>query len=204
MRDQHQRRAGVAVEREHQRDHRLAGGRVEAAGRLVGKQDVRARDERACQRHALLLAARQRARIVAQARIQADALQHVHRALAHLRRFTAQLQWQHHVFQRGQVPHQLERLEHKADMPAPQRRALVLVQCIQILPVQAHRARAGQVQPGQQPQQRRLARAGGAHDGQRFARRDGKGHLVQNRQRTCRVGYGLSKGLDGKNGRGHG
>ncbi|MNT22600.1 hypothetical protein D3C72_1579900 [compost metagenome] len=137
-------------------------------------------------------------------RAQAHALQHIHRAFAHLRVFAAQLQRQHHVFQRSQVAHQLERLEHKADMAAAQRGALVFVERVQVLALQVDRARAGQVQAGKQAQQRRLARSGCPHDGERFARRDGKGHVVQNRQRTCRVGYGLSKGLDGKNGRGHG
>ena len=36
--DQHERRAGFAVQLEHQLHHRLAGGEVEAAGRLVGQQ----------------------------------------------------------------------------------------------------------------------------------------------------------------------
>src|SRR5207249_3064617 len=57
--DQHQGRTALAVEVEHQLDHRLAGGRIQAAGRLVGKQQRRLGDEGARQRHALLLAARE-------------------------------------------------------------------------------------------------------------------------------------------------
>jgi len=44
--DDHQRRSELAVELEHQIDHRSSGRRVEAAGRFVGKQDRRLRDER--------------------------------------------------------------------------------------------------------------------------------------------------------------
>jgi hypothetical protein len=53
---QHQGGAALAVQFEHQLDDRFAGGRIEAAGGFVGKQQRRLGDEGACQRHALLLA----------------------------------------------------------------------------------------------------------------------------------------------------
>ncbi|MNL15893.1 hypothetical protein D3C87_1369060 [compost metagenome] len=193
MRDQHQRGPGVAVQLEHQRDHGLAGARVEAAGRLIGEQDVRPGDKRPRQRHALLFPAGKRARIVGEALAQAYALEHFRGAFAHAVGLAAQLERQHHVFERGQVAHQLERLEHEAHVPATQRGALVFIEREQVLAVQPHRTRAGQVQARQQPQQRGFSRAGRADDGQRFARRDGKRDVVQNRQRTRRVGNGLSE-----------
>ena len=73
VRHQHQRRAGLAVQREHQLDDRLAGREVEAAGRFVGEQHRRPHDEGARQRDALLFAARQHLRVVAQPFAQADA-----------------------------------------------------------------------------------------------------------------------------------
>ena len=45
-----------AVQLEHQVDDRMPRGRIEAAGRLVGEQDRRARDECARKRDTLLLA----------------------------------------------------------------------------------------------------------------------------------------------------
>ena len=65
--DQHQRGAGFGVEVEQQFDDRLAGVGVEVAGRLVGEQQRRPRHERARQCHALLFAAGQLARVVAEA-----------------------------------------------------------------------------------------------------------------------------------------
>src|SRR5690606_1453930 len=76
MRHQHQGGAGIGIHREQQLDDRLAGGGVEIAGGLIGEQQRRPGDERARQRHALLLAARELARIVAQAFAQADLAEH--------------------------------------------------------------------------------------------------------------------------------
>lgn len=56
VRDKHERGAMCAVQFEHQVDDRMARGCIEATGRLVGKQDRRARDECARKRDTLLLA----------------------------------------------------------------------------------------------------------------------------------------------------
>jgi acyl-CoA thioesterase-1 len=96
--DEHQRGAGFGVEVEQQFDDRLAGMGVEVAGRLVGEQQRWPGHERPRQCHALLLAAGQLPRIVAEPFPQADFLQDRPR-----RRFdvtiAAQFQRQHHVFQ---------------------------------------------------------------------------------------------------------
>ena len=57
VRDEHQGRAAVALQREEQVDDLPAGGLVEIAGRLVGHQNRRVRRQRAGDRDALLLAA---------------------------------------------------------------------------------------------------------------------------------------------------
>ena len=72
MRHQHQRGAAAGVAREQQIDDLLAGGLVEIAGRLVGHQDRRIGRQRARERHALLLAARQFGRIMVEPLGQAD------------------------------------------------------------------------------------------------------------------------------------
>lgn len=56
VRDEHERGTVRAVQFEHQVDDGMPGGRIEAAGRLVGEENRRARDECACKRDALLLA----------------------------------------------------------------------------------------------------------------------------------------------------
>ena len=69
VRDQHERRAVRRVELEQELDDACAGRGVEVAGRLVGEQHRRARHEGARDRDALLLAARELARVVAEARL---------------------------------------------------------------------------------------------------------------------------------------
>jgi len=83
--------------------------------------------------HALLLTARQLARVMAGARRQADAAEH--RAGRCTRIVAArQLQRQHDVLQCGQRWQQMKRLEHEADALGPQARTAVLVQRTQALP----------------------------------------------------------------------
>ena len=69
---QRQRRAALGGQREQQFDDRLARGLVEIAGGLVGDQQRRSRRQRAGQRDALLLAARELGRIMADALREAD------------------------------------------------------------------------------------------------------------------------------------
>ena len=167
MGDHHQRRSQFPVEFEHQRHHLLAGRVVEAAGRLVREQQRRLLHEGPRQRHALLLAARQHPRIVRQPLPQPDALEHLPGLRAGIA-LTAQLQRQHHVLQRRQVGQQLEALEHEAQVRAAQRGAAVLVEREHVLPTQPHRAFGRRVQAREDGQQRALARARGADDGDRL------------------------------------
>ena len=66
------------------RHHLVRGLGVEVAGRLVGHDDRRVADERARDRDALLLAARQLVRVVVRAVVEADAVERLHRALVAL------------------------------------------------------------------------------------------------------------------------
>jgi len=76
VRDQHERRAGRSVEVEQELHHARAGRRVEIAGRLVGKEHRRLGHEGARYRHALLLAARELARVMPEAILEADLAKH--------------------------------------------------------------------------------------------------------------------------------
>src|SRR5690348_3812937 len=67
VRHEHEGGAALGLAREHQVDDLAAGRLVEISGWLVGDQDRRTRGERARQRDALLLAARELRRIMRQA-----------------------------------------------------------------------------------------------------------------------------------------
>src|SRR5439155_8034803 len=82
--DHQHRLAVVAVERTQQGEHLFGGISVEVAGGLVADQQRRVGDDREGNRHALLLPARQLARLVGGAVGQTYQLQRDGRALAPL------------------------------------------------------------------------------------------------------------------------
>src|SRR6186997_3093984 len=77
VRDQHDGDAALDVEALEQPHHLDAGSRIEVAGRLVGQQDRRVVDQRARDRHALLLSARQLVGMMAESIAQADGCEHL-------------------------------------------------------------------------------------------------------------------------------
>mmetsp|Transcript_57661 Transcript_57661/g.135730 ORF Transcript_57661/g.135730 Transcript_57661/m.135730 type:complete len:261 (-) Transcript_57661:227-1009(-) len=200
--DEDQGRAGFAVELEHQLHHRRAGGEIEAAGGLVGQQQGRAQHKGPRQRHALLLTARQHARVMAEPLAQAHACQHRSSLLARVA-FAAQFQRQHHVLQRRQVGQQLKALEHEAQFACPHGGALVLVEGEQVLATQLHAALARRVQAGQDGQQRALTGARGADDGDRLLSGQHEADVMQNRQLPGRVAHALGDSINLDKGFGH-
>ncbi len=80
----HQDHGGAlfAIQRQQQFQHGAAGGAVQIAGGFVGQQDGRTQREGACQRDALLFAARKLYRVVVEASAQSYALQQFARAFA--------------------------------------------------------------------------------------------------------------------------
>ncbi|MNC86055.1 hypothetical protein D3C83_16850 [compost metagenome] len=103
--EQHRHPAQVDVLEDAQDVERDLG--VEVPGRLVGQQDERVVDERARDRHPLLLAARELLRVVMQAAAEADAPQHLARRRIRVIR-AGELERQHHVLQRR---HRRQKLE---------------------------------------------------------------------------------------------
>ena len=114
VRHQHQRGVRRGVEIEQQLADARAGGRIEVAGGLVGKQHGGLRDERARDRDALLLAARELPRIVR--RCARSARRGPASRSARGARIAApgELQRQHHVFQRRERGNEVKGLEHEA------------------------------------------------------------------------------------------
>src|SRR4051812_5153481 len=82
VRDQHKCGLRLGVEVEEQRYDALARVRIEVSGWLVREQHRGPRDERARDRDALLLAARELARVVARSMFQPDATHRFQRRLA--------------------------------------------------------------------------------------------------------------------------
>ena len=74
--DEHERRALHLAQLDGQLERRTAGGAVEVAGGFVGQQERGARRKRTGKRHALLLAAGELARVVAEALGEPDLPQH--------------------------------------------------------------------------------------------------------------------------------
>ena len=107
-------------------EHALAGRVVEVAGRLVAEQDLGVVGERAGDRDALLLAAREPRRPVSGARREADLLEKRRRLFPRLpaRRRGDHLR-QHDVFERREFRQQVVKLVDEADFGAAQQRSAV-------------------------------------------------------------------------------
>ena len=128
VRDEHDRRLAGAVDVEQQIDDRVPGRAVEVAGRLVGQQDRRVVGERARDRHALLLAARELRRIVmARGRAARPRPAGVVARAAGVRH-AGNLHRHEHVLERGQRRQQVEELEDEPDARAAQPGQRVLVE----------------------------------------------------------------------------
>ena len=144
--------------------HRLAVGRVQRAGRLVGEQQVPVTDHRAGDRHPLSLAAGQLIRVARRAVRQAERIQRAQAGLPRLPRADAvQFQRQRHVLRGGQPRQQVEVLEHVADRPAAQPRLVVARHRGQVLPGDQDLPAGRLLQAAGDGQQRRLARAARPH-----------------------------------------
>jgi class 3 adenylate cyclase len=120
MGHQHQRCALLAVQVKHQLHHGLAGGKIQAAGGLVGQQHGRLHHKGPRQRHALLFATGQHLGIMAQAlprptrsSISVAALRESRRPASSSGSIT--------FSSARQVAQQLEALEHKPHLLRPQR-----------------------------------------------------------------------------------
>ena len=156
-----------------QAHHRLAGERVEGAGRLVGQQQRPASGDRPGDRHPLLFTPGQLAGEPAPDGSQAKRVQQA--AGAGHRRFrpdAVQFQRERHVLGGGQRREQVGLLEDEADLPPQRLGEPGLVQAGQVAAGQQDPAGGRPVQPARQPQQGRLARTAGPHDGHELARAD--------------------------------
>ncbi|MNV85920.1 hypothetical protein D3C71_1799060 [compost metagenome] len=110
-----------------------------------------------------------------------------------------ELQRQHDVFQGVEAVEQLERLKHEADMLGAYPRALVFIQCGQVVPGQGDSAVARQIEAGEQAEQGGFARTGAADDGQAIALVQRQGQVMEYGQLAFRAGNHFAKVAGGKN-----
>lgn len=183
MGDQHQRGTGIGAQRKQQFDDARAGAGIQIAGRLIGEQDTWGRREGARERHPLLFAAGELARIVAGALMQANSGERrIGALLSRAQALTGQLQRQQHILARGQGWQQLKILEHKAYPTLAQGGATVLIEPAERLTAQPDLAAARAVESGEQPEQGGFARPRRAQNRHRLARRDIQIQSAQNTQ----------------------
>ena len=158
---------------------RLGGQHVECRERLVHQQDRRVDDERARKAHALAHAARQLARVRVFEAVETDQVDRGERTLAPLARADAErLETGFHVLQHGEPREQREGLEHHRN---------AFGRTVQRLAEIGHLAAGRLDQAGDDPQQRRLARAGTAEqpDDLAFAQRQVR--IVEHQQLALRL-----------------
>jgi hypothetical protein len=134
----------------------LEGGRaVEVAGRLVGEDDERLVGERPGDRDALALAAGQRRGQVIGARAEPDLAEQLDGPPSRPPgRASGQEGRQLDVLPRGQLVHQVERLEDEADVTASHPGQAALAHLVGAPPVQPQLPARGPVQPAEQMEQR--------------------------------------------------
>ncbi len=107
------------------------------------------------------------------------------------------------VFQRGHGGDQVKGLKYHTHVIAAEPRQRILVQRGQVMAQGENAAAGGAFQPAHQHQKRRLARAGGADQPQRFARAHLQGDPVQDIDPTGIAIQRQSDILERENGVGH-
>ena len=159
--DQHQRRAVPVAQPEEQVDDRAAGGAVEVAGGLIGKDDRRARRGGAGKRHALLFPARKLRWVMTGTVREPDSGEFLKRACIGIGR-ARKFQRCRDILQRGHRGDEVKGLKDNTEIVTAQAGQLILGLRAEIVIKRADGAAGGAFQPAHQHQQRRLAGAGRA------------------------------------------
>ena len=148
-------------------------GAIEVAGGFVGQDERRPRDDGARDGHALLLAARELARVVLVAVGEADEAERVGNTLVAFRGGErVQEERQFHVLVRGQHRHQVVELEDVAHVRAAPRGEAVAAEVTDVLAADLDGAAGGAVDSGKEVEERGLSAAGRAHQRDEAARLD--------------------------------
>ena len=161
--------------------HDLHGsGRVEGAGGLVGKENLRVVDEGAGNGHALHLAAGKLARALVHVLAQADALQGLLGATLALGAADArEREGQLDVLQDGLVRDEVVALEHEANAVVAVGVPVAVLVALGRDAIDDQVAGVKVVKAADDVQRRGLARAGRAQDGNELVVPEGQAHVVQ-------------------------
>lgn len=157
------------IERKHELRYARAGSCIEISGRFIGKQQLRSCDERACDRHALLLTAGKLLGIMRQPLAKTDPIKQRSRLLARGGN-AGELERQHDILDRRKGGQELKGLEHETHRTRARGRASVFVQRGDVLAIEEYAPLARRIESGEQAEKRRLAGAGDTDYGYRFAR----------------------------------
>ena len=152
---------------------------IQIARRLIGKEEGRLGNERARQRHALLLAARQLRGIMMKPRAKTHPFQKLARAVIGIV-LPQKFQNKRRVFKRRHGRNQMKSLKDDSDIPAPKDRARVLREFGKILTQSPHRAAIRDLQACREHQKRAFSRSRRPHNRNRFSRSDAQSHPLQN------------------------
>jgi hypothetical protein len=126
-----------------------------------------------------LLAARELRGEVVDAVAEPDLLEQLARGLGRVA-VAGELEWKGHVLERRHRRHEMERLEHDADLGAAHERQLVLAEPHEVVAGDAHDAVRRPLEPGEHHQERRLARSRRPDHGHGLAARDVEPDAAQN------------------------
>jgi hypothetical protein len=178
VRDHHGRLPAVLNRLPQQLEDLAAGLGVEVAGRLVGEDDGRLRDESAGDRHALLLAAGELGGPVHPPVLEPDRLDELLEPdLVDL--LAGDRQRQDDVLLGRQHGQQVEELEDEADVLAAKPRQGRVVEAGDFRAGDRHAAAGRPIEPREDVHQGRLARAGRPHHGGQLAVIDLKRHSAE-------------------------
>lgn len=170
----------AAVDILKQAQQLIRRARIERAGRLVGKHELRLRDERAGDGHALLLAAGELIRELLQQLGNAKLPGDGRKARGHLRiRLAGEHERQENVILHGERIEQVELLKHEAELRAAEGRDLPLGDGAQRPAVEHDLATGGLIERGEDVKQRGLTAAALAHDGDVLALLDREIHIAE-------------------------
>jgi hypothetical protein len=175
---EHAGQAHVVVQAPQPAAQLLAHLGVQRAERLVQQQHARLDGERARQRHPLPLAARELRRVAPREVVELHEAEQLRHLRADLRLHGSRAARPHpepegHILEYRHVAKQRVVLEHEPD------RALADRAPARVLAVEQHPPRGRELQPGDDPEQRRLARAGRPEQRHQLARLHREAHPVE-------------------------
>jgi hypothetical protein len=172
--------ARLASEPVEQFEHLPSGLFIQVAGRFVGQDELRVVHQRAGDGDALLLAAGQAIGECLRAVEQAHGFQkQPGLAMRVLNRCAVQLERQHDVLHHRQRGDEVKELEDESDLATAKERALVFAERGQVLAVQPDGAAVRLVNAADEVEQRALAAAAFAQDGNELALRKRDTQIAQ-------------------------